>query len=1123
LLGGLLASAIGSHLLAASEPLAAADQQYGEETTRQVPIFQQHVVPLLGRLGCNGRNCHGSFQGRGDFRLSLFGYDFQMDHDGLTGQASSASERRIDREDPARSLILRKPTEQIAHEGGARFPVDSWEYRLLHRWIAAGATRGASQELDRLVVEPAELLFQEPGETAQVRVIAEWQNGDREDVTPLCRFKTNADSIATVDRDGNVTSVGQGDTHVIAFYDNGITSLPVMLPRTSVDFRPAEITSTTSPIDRFILAKLNKLRMTPSTRCSDTEFLRPVSIDLTGTLPTPDEVVAFVADQHSDKRIRKINELLDRPSYAAWWTNKLCDFTGCNPRQQAELGQELSVQWYMWIFARLRENTPYDELVRRIVLAQGRQPGQSFDEYTEETSAYFREDAEGSFADRETMPHYWTRRSMEDPARAAEAFAHNFLGVRLQCAQCHKHPFAQWTQRDYKDFSRFFENVAFGVRSEDLDRYRELAKQVGLNVRSKEGAAIRNDAIRQLAGGRVYPWRELYIRDRDVADQVSLLRSGSVTLEGEQDPRRPIMKWMSHPQNPWFAKAFVNRVWATYFHKGIIDPPDDLNPANPASHPQLLEWLTEKFIASGYDIQALHREIVSSETYQRSWKPSANNRDDHHNFSRSIARRLPAEVVYDGFKQAVAGKEHADEVRTDLTRRAIGHLSMRLAGTYAMQVFGKPERAVNCDCERNNQPTLLQAVFLQNDPIIEQRLEYSDWLQSLTEQEQDQEAMPKRELIEEAWLRVLARPPPRTAGHAVNSDPSAPRAPGLKSANIFPNWRGDPTAMPWSAASRTAWPTMGLGTRYVMTGNLPTPVVDYPLYGSVVSKEFSAPPDLPSFVSIERPVEGPGYLGAEYGPLSPGEKPRYGQPFRVRGITLDGTLTVNKFRARHQLASDFDTAFAGYENLDESVRSLDRFSQQAYQIISSPKARNAFDLTREQDREIDRFGRHDFGQSMLLTTRLIEAGVRFVTVLLEGWDTHQDNFNQQGRELLPHLDQSLSAMLDRLGEQGPLDSTAILVTGEFGRTPKVNKNAGRDHWSRAMCSLMAGGSTHAGQVVGATDDKAQGPVGAGYTPDDLAASFFQNIGIDPKTEYRANVGRPITLVRDGSPIPGLLA
>lgn len=312
-----------------------------------------------------------------------------------------------------------------------------------------------------------------------------------------------------------------------------------------------------------------------------------------------------------------------------------------------------------------------------------------------------------------------------------------------------------------------------------------------------------------------------------------------------------------------------------------------------------------------------------------------------------------------------------------------------------------------------------------------------------------------------------------------------------------------------------------LGTRYLMTGNRPTPVVQYPMYGSVVSRELPAPQDLPSFVSIDEPVEGPGYLGAEFGPLSTGEKPRYGQPFRVRGITLGDTLTIDRYQKRRALLSDLDAAFRGYEKLDDSIRGLDRFSEQAYRIISSPRSRNAFDLAKEPDREMDRFGKHDFGQSMLLSLRLIEAGVRFVTVLLDGWDTHTDNFNTLGRDLLPKFDQSLAALLNRLRERGRLDSTAVFVTGEFGRTPKVNGRRGRDHWARAMCSLMAGGDVRGGQVLGATDEKAQGPAGDGFSPDDLAASFFQNIGIDPKTEYEANVGRPITLIRDGNVLPSL--
>ena len=307
-----------------------------------------------------------------------------------------------------------------------------------------------------------------------------------------------------------------------------------------------------------------------------------------------------------------------------------------------------------------------------------------------------------------------------------------------------------------------------------------------------------------------------------------------------------------------------------------------------------------------------------------------------------------------------------------------------------------------------------------------------------------------------------------------------------------------------------------------MTGNLPTPVVNYPMYGSVVSRELPSAPDVPSFVSIDRPVEGPGYLGPEYGPLSTGEKPRFGQPFRVRGITLDGNLTIEKYEQRRRLLDDIDGAFAEFEQLDGTVRSLDRFSEEAYRIISSSRSRNAFDLSREPEGELDRFGRHEFGQSMMLTARLIEAGVRFVTVLLEGWDTHQDNFNTLGRDLLPSFDQSLAAMLDRLHKNGLFESTSILVTGEFGRTPKVNKNAGRDHWARAMCELMAGGGIRGGQVAGSMDDKAEGPIGDGFSPDDLAATFLKNIGIDPKKEYEANVGRPITLIRNGDPIPNVL-
>ncbi|MEY2727753.1 MAG: hypothetical protein RLZZ458_3620 [Planctomycetota bacterium] len=314
----------------------------------------------------------------------------------------------------------------------------------------------------------------------------------------------------------------------------------------------------------------------------------------------------------------------------------------------------------------------------------------------------------------------------------------------------------------------------------------------------------------------------------------------------------------------------------------------------------------------------------------------------------------------------------------------------------------------------------------------------------------------------------------------------------------------------------------GLGTRYMLTGNLPTPVLDYPLLGSLVSYELPATPDLPSFVSIDRPLEGPGYLGPAWGPLSTGEKPRYGQPFRVRGITLDGTLTVDAFNKRHLLLKDIDNAFKNLETRDPLLQGLDQFQQQACRMISSERSRKAFDLASEPENEMDRFGRHEFGQSMLLATRLVEAGVRFVTVLLEGWDTHQDNFNTLARQLLPQLDQSLSGMFSRLHENGLLGQTSILTVGEFGRTPKINGNAGRDHWAQASSAIFAGAGFNVGQVIGQTDAKAEGPQYNGFSPDDLAVSFLQAIGLNPKKEYDSPSGRPIVAVRDGEPIPDLL-
>ncbi len=739
----LASAAVGAGIL------PPASERFAQTDVEETPDFQRHVVPLLSRLGCNGRACHGSFQGQGGFQLSLFGYDFKADHDALTKGKGDAGIARVDRAVPGKSLSIAKPLDEVDHEGGQRIDPDSWQHRLLLNWIRSGAKGvAAERKLVRLSVTPEELLFREEGETKQLRVVAEWADGSSEDVTCLCRFRVNDDSIATVSKDGRVKAGASGDTHVVAFYDNGVAAIPVIRPAGVV----TEVESGRTPIDRHINTKLAKLGIKPSGLCSDAEFLRRVSIDLTGTLPTPDETRAFLADASKDKRGRKIEELLNRPAYAAWWANKLCDYTGNNPQQQSDMGQEQAVQWYQWIHARLQRNEPYDRLVAGIVLAESRDAKTSYADYAREMSAYFRSDNPADFAARETMPHYWSRRTMEKPEAKAMALAHSFLGVQLQCAQCHKHPFDQWSKADFREFAKFFEPVRYGVAPDGLPEHQRIARAANGRMQGGMMMSMGMDMLGKAESGKAVPWREVYIAKSGKPRKAGLLGVKVMELDGNSDPRKPLMDWMREPDNPYFARAFVNRVWANYFGVGIIDPPDDLNLANPPANEALLEYLENGFRENGFDMKWLHREIVDSDAYQRSWRPNETNAADRRNFSRMLPRRLPAEVVYDALTQVTAANGELQKVRTDLTRRAIGHLSMRMAGTYAMNTFGKPARSTNCDCERNTGISLLQPLFLKNDPILRYRLEESGWLEELGDKTPDA-------LIEQAYLRCFGRLP----------------------------------------------------------------------------------------------------------------------------------------------------------------------------------------------------------------------------------------------------------------------------------------------------------------------------------------------------------------------------
>lgn len=313
-----------------------------------------------------------------------------------------------------------------------------------------------------------------------------------------------------------------------------------------------------------------------------------------------------------------------------------------------------------------------------------------------------------------------------------------------------------------------------------------------------------------------------------------------------------------------------------------------------------------------------------------------------------------------------------------------------------------------------------------------------------------------------------------------------------------------------------------LGTEYLSTGNRPIPSLEFPGYGAVVSKELSGSPELPHFVAIPNTPQQPGYLGIRYASLRTNSTPSAGKPFSVRGISLGNGITVDQFQKRQKLLDELDTTFKDIESNSSLIDGLDQFSRQAYAMISSPRARKAFDVSQEKSSIAEAFGKQRFGQSCLLAARLIEAGTRFVTVTFSGWDTHSGNFRKMKDSLLPQFDEGLSALLTTLDNKGLLESTTVCVTGEFGRTPKINPGAGRDHWPRSMCVLFAGGGIKAGQVLGASDAKGMGPTGQPITPDQIAATFYQTLGIDHQKEYHTNTGRPVMIVREGKVIPELV-
>jgi hypothetical protein len=744
--------------LALAAPAPAAVLLPDQGTVQQVD-FERHVMGLFGRMGCNSGSCHGSFQGKGGFRLSLFGYDPEKDYATLTRDVLG---RRLDTVEPDRSLLLLKATGQVPHGGGRRFAKDSWQYRLFRQWIADGARWAkGSGAVESVTITPAEYTFRAPGETGRLKVRAHFADGSEEDITAFCEFRVNDDAVADVNPVGEVSALRPGDTAVVVSYRGQVLPVRVLVPREAPKgFRYPNV-PTVSYIDREVFAKLRRLNIVPSELSSDAEFLRRVTIDTIGTLPEPDEVRAFLADPDPNKRARKIDELLAHPLHAALWATKFSDITGNNTdllEQPNDLKTKRSQMWYDWLRKRLADNMPYDEIVRGILCATSRD-GLSPEEWLKQAKAIDEEAAKGfetDYASRPSLDLFWRRQQQVPPEQWGEKTAAAFLGVRLECAQCHKHPFDRWTQADYRSYANVFARVSFGVSPEA----KTVIDAENTARRNAVMAANNKKQLNQVREIFVAPTVKTVLRDPDTNQPLAPRAPGGPEIKAgsNEDPRVVLFDWLRRPDNPFFARSFVNRVWGHYFGVGLVDPVDNFSLANPPSNPKLLDALAQDFIEHRYDIRYIERTVLNSRVYQLSSATNETNRLDKNNYSHGYVRPMMAEAVVDVLDTALGVREKfgndappdSRAVEVGASRLQNGNLS------YLLRIFGRPPRTTACDCERAMEPALPQKLYLMTDPVVQGKIQTGRLQKLLASKKSDDE------ILDELFLATLSRFPKPT-------------------------------------------------------------------------------------------------------------------------------------------------------------------------------------------------------------------------------------------------------------------------------------------------------------------------------------------------------------------------
>jgi hypothetical protein len=662
--------------------------------------FRNDVLPVLTKAGCNTGKCHGAASGKDGFRLSLFGYDPEGDHFRLTREAVG---RRIDLAAPAECLLMNKATGRVAHTGGKRVEPDSEAYRLILGWLEAGAPADPPEFPRPIGIEvlPPRAVFASPAEAQRLVVLARYSDGTDRDVTRFTVFLSNNDAAVAVDEQGLAEGRGPGEAFVLARFDKFTAGTPVIV-RPGTPFRSPK-TPAFNEVDTLVHANLDRLHVVPSEVCSDETFLRRAFIDLIGLLPNAAERERFLADPDPNKRAALVDRLLARDEFLDIWVMKWAELLQI--RTANGLSPKGLQRYDAWLRGRVREGATIDRIARELLLATG-----------------------GSF-DNPAVSYFQTETT---PQQIAENVAQVFLGTRIQCAQCHNHPFDRWTMDDYYGFAAFFSQVG----------YKQAQDPRELTVFNAGTGEVKH----LLAGRSVRP---------------TFLGAGAPEIKPGEDYRKVVAGWLSSPENPAFARNLANFVWAHFFGQGIVEPVDDSRVSNPPSNPELLDALARRLVASGYDIKPLIREILRSRTYQLSTRRTDGNRWDERNFSHQKIRRMRSEVLLDCISEVTGTTDRFPGLPRG--GRAVQIPDGRVPN-YFLTTFGRSTREKVCSCEVQTTPTLSQALHLINGETTTGKIAEGRVVESLLAQTGKPAAV-----AEALYLRCLSRTPTPAEAERIES------------------------------------------------------------------------------------------------------------------------------------------------------------------------------------------------------------------------------------------------------------------------------------------------------------------------------------------------------------------